>query len=57
VITKTDLGECNVKRSRNLLIYAGINPKHIYVVSSYSGEGIAELEAAIHHFMDPHRNK
>lgn len=57
VITKTDLGECNIKRSRNLLIYAGINPKHIYVVSSYTGEGIAELEAAIHHFMEPHRNK
>lgn len=57
VITKTDLGDCNIKRSRNLLIYAGINPKHIYVVSSYTGEGIEELEAAIHHFMDPHRNK
>ncbi|MEA4806547.1 EutP/PduV family microcompartment system protein [Acetobacterium wieringae] len=57
VITKTDLGECNIKRSRNLLIYAGINPKHIYVVSSYTGEGISELEAAIHHFMEPHRNK
>ena len=57
VITKTDLGDCNIKRSRNLLIYAGINPKHIYVVSAYSGEGIAELEAAIHHFMERHRNK
>ncbi|MCG2729434.1 MAG: EutP/PduV family microcompartment system protein [Acetobacterium sp.] len=57
VITKTDLGDCNLKRSRNLLIYACINPKHIYVVSSYTGEGITELEAAIHHFMDPHRNK
>lgn len=57
VISKTDLPDCNVKRSRNLLIYAGINAKHIYEVSSYTGEGIKELEAAIHHFMDPHRNK
>ncbi|AWW26543.1 EutP/PduV family microcompartment system protein [Acetobacterium carbinolicum] len=57
VITKTDLPECNIKRSRNLLIYAGINPKHIYVVSAYSGEGIPELEATIHHYMEPHRNK
>ncbi|AFA49411.1 EutP/PduV family microcompartment system protein [Acetobacterium woodii] len=57
VVTKTDRSECNIKRSRNLLIYAGINPKHIYEVSSYTGAGIKELEAAIQHFMAPHRNK
>jgi ethanolamine utilization protein EutP len=55
VITKIDREDANIKRSRNLLIYAGIHPKHIYAVSSYTGEGIDELEKAIHHFMDKHR--
>lgn len=57
VVTKTDLAECNIKRSRNLLIYAGINPKRIFEVCAYTGEGITELEAVIHHYMEPHRNK
>lgn len=57
VVTKIDREDGNIKRSRNLLIYAGINPKRIYEISSVTGEGIETLEAIIHHYMDPHRNK
>jgi len=57
VVTKIDREDGNIKRSRNLLIYAGIHPKHIYEASAYTGEGIEELKKVIHHYMDPHRNK
>ncbi|KNZ42017.1 EutP/PduV family microcompartment system protein [Acetobacterium bakii] len=56
VITKIDHQDCNIKRSRNFLAYAGIKPKNIYEVSSETGAGIEALEEAIHHYMDPIRN-
>ncbi len=52
VITKIDREDANLKRSYNALNYAGINRKKIYEVSSYTGEGIEELEKAIHSYID-----
>lgn len=52
VITKIDREDGNIKRSRNFLDYAGINPKKIYEISSKTGEGIDALEAVIHAHMD-----
>lgn len=57
VITKIDQDHKKIKRSRNHLIYAGIHPKHIYEISALTGEGIDELEAVIHSYMDRHRKK
>lgn len=55
VVTKIDLKEGNIRRSRNFLNYAGINPKQIYEISSKTGAGIEALEAVIHSYMDPIR--
>lgn len=52
VITKIDREDANLKRSYNALNYAGINRKKIYEVSSYTSEGIEELEKAIHSYID-----
>lgn len=52
VVTKIDLEEGNIKRARRFLKYAGISDKNIYEVSSVTGEGIPELSAAIHEYID-----
>ncbi|MEG0377095.1 MAG: EutP/PduV family microcompartment system protein [Eubacterium sp.] len=51
VITKIDREDANLKRSYNALNYAGINKKKIYEISSFTGEGIEELEAVIHQYI------
>lgn len=56
VVTKIDREDGNIKRSRNFLNFAGINPKKIFEISSKTGEGIEALEEVIHTYMDRHRN-
>ncbi|MGV8905556.1 MAG: EutP/PduV family microcompartment system protein [Acetobacterium sp.] len=55
VVTKIDCEEGNIRRSRNFLNYAGINPKKIYEISSKTGAGIEALDEVIHAYMDPLR--
>lgn len=47
IITKTDLEDADVERARRNLVYAGVNKKKIYPVSSYNGEGIENLDHTI----------
>lgn len=57
VITKIDEDDKKIRRSRNHLIFAGIHPKHIYEISALTGDGIEELDAVIHRYMERHRKK
>jgi len=48
VITKIDRDDKDLKKAYRALEYAGIHKNKVYEVSSYTGEGIPELEEKIH---------
>ena len=52
VVTKIDLENADIKRSRRLLRYAGVRDKNIFEVSIVTGEGLDELSEAVHQFIN-----